>query len=429
MLGLLNKPSDRGRIFMKTIVMKFGGTSLMTVDRIKSAARIVSATAASGKQIVVVVSAMGHTTDQLIDLARLITTTAESRELDALMATGEQVSATLMAMALQELGHKSRSFNGFQAGIKTDRRFGDAIIQSINISCLKACLTSGFIPVVTGFQGVTELGETSTLGRGGSDTTAIALADAIKAERCDIFTDVDGIYSADPRIVSDAHKHDKINIAEMLELARSGAQVVNARSVEVARDRHVQVRVRSTFNPTNEGTLLTVENKSAQGFTGIAVNPNVHCIEIELHKLEFGSDRRLRTLRRRRMETRRQLCRLLRESGISAEIVSRFRPNPFRIFLAVSKENSAQALKILSGVQLPTRRMQIIEELACVSLVASEITTNHEVDAIEAMNRQGIDLLAIAWYRQRLAIFVPLAQANTAANALHMHFAKTRIAA
>lgn len=414
---------------MKTVVMKFGGTSLMTVDRIKNAARIVSAEAASGTLIIVVVSAMGHTTDHLIDLAHQVSDTAESRELDALMATGEQVSATLMAMALQELGYKSRSFSGFQAGIKTDRGFGDAQIQSINLSSLKSCLNSGFISVVTGFQGVTDAGETSTLGRGGSDTTAIALADALKAERCDIYSDVDGIYSADPRIVKEAYKLEKINISQMLELAKSGAQVLNARSVEIARDRKVQVRVRSTFNPTNDGTLLTADNAGTTDFSGIAVCTNLHCIEIDLQKLELGSDRSLRSLRRRRQETRRQLLQLLRQSAISAEIVNRLRPNPFRIFLAVKKEDSRRAVNILAGAPLLTRRIQVHEDLACVSLVAKEITTRHELDAIAAINRQGINLMAIAWYRQRLALFVPIAQAYAVANSLHMQFAEAEIAA
>ncbi len=414
---------------MKTVVMKFGGTSLMTVDRIKNAARIVSAEAANGKQIIVVVSAMGHTTDHLIDLAHQISDTAESQELDALMATGEQVSATLMAMALQELGYKSRSFSGLQAGIKTDRRFGDALIQSINVSSLRSCLNSGYIPVVTGFQGVTDNGDTSTLGRGGSDTTAIALADALKSERCDIYTDVDGIYSADPRIVTEAYKLERINISQMLELAKSGAQVLNARSVEIARDKKVQVRVRSTFNPTNEGTLLTVDNTSGARFTGIAVCTNLHCIEIDLQRLELGSDRCLRTLRRRRLETRRQLLQLLRESAINAEIVNRFRPNPFRIFLAVKKEDSPRAMNILAGAGLPTRQIQVHEDFACVSLVAKEITSRDEVDAIEAINRQGINLMAIAWYRQRLALFVAIAQATEVANTLHMQLVKAKIAA
>jgi len=409
--------------------MKFGGSSLMTVDRIKNAAQIVAAAAAEGKQVIVVVSAMGRTTDELIRLSDVVTAVPDERELDALMATGEQVSATLMAMALQTFGYKARSVNGSQAGITTDERFGDARIQTMDVGALCACLNDGFIPVVTGFQGITMIGETTTLGRGGSDTTAIALAAAVHAERCDIYTDVNGIYSADPRIVRNAVKLDRVSVSEMLELSKSGAQVLNARSVEFAQDRHVAIRVRSTFSPADEGTLIHGQSNKSRHFTGVALNTNVNCIEIELERLELGPERNLLKFRPLRSETRRNLLKSLSDAGISAEIVSPVRPNPFRILLLVRKADTITALAILQKATLSIREIRVNSSLTSISLVATEITAKHEVDAAAAITSQQIPLTALAWHNQRLTFLVPDSMGVKAINILHSHFADIKLAA
>lgn len=411
------------------MVMKFGGTSVMTPDRIKNVAQIIAREASAGKEILVVVSAMGHATEELIKLSAEVTSMPDRRELDALMATGEQVSATLVTMALQAIGRKARSFNGPQAGISTDSQFGNARIEKIDASALSACLESGCIPVVTGFQGMTAAGETITLGRGGSDTTAIALAAALHAERCDIYTDVDGIYSADPRIIKNAVKLDEVSVSEMLELAENGVQVLNARSVQVARDNHVTVRVRSTFNPGDQGTLVSVGSHKSREFTGVTVNNALSCIEIDLDKLELGPDRNLRNLRLCRHETRRNLLKLLSDMGIRAEIVHPCRPNPFRILLTVKTIDTVTALALLHKSALSIRNIRVIKDLSAVVLVATEVGARHEADAIAAMSKHKIPVMAVAWHHQRLTLLVPASMGIEAAHALHLQFAHLKLVA
>ncbi len=224
---------------MALIVQKFGGSSVKDAECIARVADIVSGAAAAGNQVVCVVSAMGKTTDDLIALADSVTTAPCARELDMLLATGEQVSIALLAMAIQARGVKARSFTGGQAGIITEAVHGTAAIKTIDTRALLATLAQGTVAVVAGFQGTGEAGEIYTLGRGGSDTTAVALAAALKADHCDIYTDVNGVYTADPNSYHGARKLSAISYEEMLELASAGARVLAARSVEVAmRMRH-----------------------------------------------------------------------------------------------------------------------------------------------------------------------------------------------
>ena len=409
---------------MKNIlVIKFGGTSLMTTERIKNAARIAAREISNGKRLVIVVSAMGHTTDHLIDLSTEITSIPSRRELDALMATGEQVSASLMAIALQSLGCKARSFSGAQARISTDREFGNAKIEQINPRILATCLDEGYTPVVTGFQGVTISGEMTTLGRGGSDTTAIALAAALKAERCDIYTDVDGIFSADPRLIKDAVRLDELSVSEMLELARNGAQVLNARSVEVARDRHVAVRVRSTFNPEDMGTLITRNCVSCGSFSGVSLNRNVDCIEFKLAKLEMGQNRTLRALRQARAQTKIDLLKMLAAVGIFAQIVTGCRPNPFKILFKVQKIDTVTATATLHKASLPIREIRVNSNLVSIVLVASEITTKHNVEALAVLMQHKIPVHALSHSRQVLSMYVPAELAEEGLKEIHSSFA------
>jgi aspartate kinase len=409
------------------LVIKFGGTSLMTTERIKNAAQIAAKEASSGKRVVVVVSAMGHTTDHLIDLSSEITSVPSRRELDALMATGEQISASLMTIALQSIGQKARSFSGAQARITTDREFGNAKIEQINTRVLSTCLDEGYIPVVTGFQGVTVSGEMTTLGRGGSDTTAISLAAALKAERCDIYTDVDGIFSADPRIIKDAVLLNELSVTEMLELSKNGAQVLNARSVEVARDRHVAVRVRSTFKPDHMGTLVTDHCVSSGTFGGVSLNKNVDCIEFELSKLEMGRNRTLRALRQARAQTKIDLLKMLTAAGISAEIITGYRPNPFKIFIKVQKADTVTATATLHKAALPVRNITVIPNLVSIVLVATEITTKHNVEALAVMMQHKIPVQAISHSRQVLSMYVPADFAEEGLKGIHASFAASNL--
>ena len=242
---------------MAVLVQKFGGSSVADADKIMNVARRVAASA-PGNQLVVVVSAMGKTTDGLLSLARQISTTPDLREMDMLLSTGEQVTIALLSMALQSLGLKAKSFTGPQIGMRTDHAHTQARITQIDADRVRRALDTGEIAVVAGFQGLSDEDEITTLGRGGSDLTAVALAAALKAEVCEIYTDVDGVYTADPNIVRDARKLARVAYDEMLELASLGAKVLQTRSVEFAKKYGVTVHVRSTFRP-DPGTLVTKE--------------------------------------------------------------------------------------------------------------------------------------------------------------------------
>jgi aspartate kinase len=239
------------------VVQKYGGSSVATAERIKRVAERIVATRKAGNDVVVVVSAMGDTTDDLMDLALQVSPVPPGRELDMLLTSGERISNALVAMAIHSLGAEARSFTGSQAGVITDSTHGRARIIDVTPGRIRAALDDGAIALVAGFQGVSQdTKDITTLGRGGSDTTAVALAAALKADVCEIYTDVDGVFSADPRIVSDATKLDTITYEEMLEMAAAGAKVLMLRCVEYARRYHVPVHVRSSYSD-KAGTIVT----------------------------------------------------------------------------------------------------------------------------------------------------------------------------
>ncbi len=244
---------------MALIVQKYGGTSVGTIDRIQNVARRVAATRAQGNEVIVVVSAMAGETNRLLKLAQDVSANPDAREGDVLVATGEQVTVALLAMALIEIGVPARSFLGHQIRISTNDVYGKARIKSIDGSNLLNVVKDGAVAVVAGFQGVDEAENITTLGRGGSDTSAVAVAAAVKAEVCEIYTDVDGVYTTDPRICPNARKLDRISFDEMLELASLGAKVLQIRSVEFAKRYNVPVHVRSSFN-TEPGTWVVPED-------------------------------------------------------------------------------------------------------------------------------------------------------------------------
>ena len=255
---------------METIVLKFGGTSVGTTDRISAVADLIHS-ASKEAFPVVVVSAMSGETNRLIDLAESFGSEPNKREFDALVSTGEKVSASLVSIALNQLGLKAKSLSAAQFGMKTTDHFSRAKILDMNNDILFKTIEEGYIPIITGFQGITASGDTTTMGRGGSDTTAVAIAASIKAKRCDIYTDVDGIYTTDPRIVPDAKKLDSISMEEMLELSGQGAKVIQVRAVEFANKYKVLVRVLSSFEP-GSGTLILQEEEGMEDavITGIA---------------------------------------------------------------------------------------------------------------------------------------------------------------
>jgi aspartate kinase len=258
---------------MALIVQKYGGTSVGSVERIKSVARRVARWKAKGHDVVVVVSAMAGETNRLIALAKDVQASPEPRELDVVMATGEQVTIGLLALALFDIGLKARSYTGAQVRIRTDSVHTKARIMGIDEAAIRKDLAAGVVVVVAGFQGVDDAGNVTTLGRGGSDTTGVAIAAALKADECQIYTDVDGVYTTDPRVVPEARRLRTVTFEEMLEMASLGSKVLQIRSVEFAGKYRVRLRVLSSFEEEGEGTLITFEedeNMEQANISGIA---------------------------------------------------------------------------------------------------------------------------------------------------------------
>ena len=267
---------------MAIIVQKFGGTSVADLDRIRNVAQRVKTEVGQGNQVAVVVSAMAGTTNQLVEWAREIGPMHDAREYDTIVATGEQVTVGLLAIALQNIGIDARSWLGWQMPLKTDEMHGAARIVDIDTALMRERLASGQVAVVAGFQGISPNGRITTLGRGGSDTSAVALAAALAADRCDIYTDVDGVYTTDPRIAPKAHKLDNVTFEEMLEMASLGAKVLQTRSVAMAMRHNVNLQVRSSFSDA-PGTFVVDEDSivEQEKISGIAYSPDEAKITIQ----------------------------------------------------------------------------------------------------------------------------------------------------
>ena len=266
---------------MDIVVQKFGGTSVGSVERIAAVAKLIKKSSKEDK-LVVVVSAMSGETNKLISLAKNFSENPNRREFDALVSTGEKVSSSLLAIALDSIGVKAKSLSASQISMKTTDSYSKARILDIDSSKITQTIEEGYVPIITGFQGVTEHGDVTTLGRGGSDTTAVAVAANLKAKRCDIYTDVDGIYTTDPRVVPEAKKLDSITMEEMLEMAGKGAKVIQIRAVEFANKFKVPVRVLSSFEP-GSGTLISLEENNMENalVSGIAFQKDQ--VKITLH--------------------------------------------------------------------------------------------------------------------------------------------------
>ena len=266
---------------MDIVVQKFGGTSVGSVERIAAVAQLIKKSSKEDK-LVVVVSAMSGETNKLISLAKNFSENPNRREFDALVSTGEKVSSSLLAIALDSIGVKAKSLSASQISMKTTDSYSKARILDIDSSKIIQTIEEGYVPIITGFQGVTEHGDVTTLGRGGSDTTAVAVAANLKAKRCDIYTDVDGIYTTDPRVVPEARKLDSITMEEMLEMAGKGAKVIQIRAVEFANKFKVPVRVLSSFEP-GSGTLISLEENNMENalVSGIAFQKDQ--VKITLH--------------------------------------------------------------------------------------------------------------------------------------------------
>jgi aspartate kinase len=406
---------------MARLVQKFGGTSVADVKKIRKAAEIAVKNASEGNEVAVVVSAMGHTTDHLITMAEEISDNPDAREMDMLLSTGEQVSIALMSMAIQSMGWQARSFTGQQAGIITGASHGTAKIREIRPDKVESSLKRGEIAVVAGFQGITEGNDITTLGRGGSDTTAVALAGAICAERCDIYTDVAGVYTCDPRIVPEARRLSAISYEEMLELAATGAQVMNARSIEMAMDSHVPIRVRSTFQPEDSGTLIT-NRLVAPEYTvcGLSLDLNQASINLKCPAQDVDA---------KRVEGVSSLFTRLQELNISTDMVMLLarEDEPCQEFaFTVEKRSVPRVLSIIEslGKTLGSPHIHCDTDIARISVVGRRLTSRPEVVAtvFDQLSSASIPVLMVTSADLRVSIVVPASYAKEAVRLVHERF-------
>ncbi len=401
---------------MGIIVQKFGGTSVADPQKIHNVANAVIKEKENGNDVVVVVSAMGHTTDHLIKLAKEVTNTPDSREMDMLLSTGEQVSIALLAMAIQAHGHKAVSMNGQQVGIVTECIHSKARIVDIKTEKLQKKLQEGNIIVVAGFQGVTPDGEITTLGRGGSDTSAVAIAAALKADRCDIYTDVEGVYATDPRIVPNIQKTDVISYEEMLELASLGANVLHPRSVETAKQFNVPLRVRSSFKLDNLGTLIIgVENMEIyKPVAGVAADSSQ--VRILLSNLPDIPG------------TAAKLFGALAKNNISVDMIiqSLASNGTNSIAFTVAEDDLEDAISKLEAEKEITQSAEIStdKDIAKVSIVGAGMVDRPGIaaDMFRSLADKGINIKMISTSEIKISCLVDKDKANDAIKALCKEF-------
>jgi aspartate kinase len=394
------------------VVQKYGGTSVAGPEEIKRVARRVVETAERGNRVCVVVSAMGDTTDRLIDLARQISPDPHPREQDMLLTSGERISMALVAMAINDLGQEAASFTGSQAGIVTDTKHGKARIVEMRRGRVHQALEEGKIAIVAGFQGVSTSLDVTTLGRGGSDTTAVALAAALGADVCEIYTDVDGVYTADPRIQPDARKLREVSYEEMLELAASGARVLALRSVEYARNHGVRLHVRSSFKP-DEGTWVIKEEDMLEQaiISGIAHDKSE--AKVTIRKVPDRPGVAGRTFRP------------LAEAGINiGEIVQNTSVAGLADISFTLPENEVErATPILDQLsrEIEAEGFTCELEIAKVTVVGAGMKSNPGVAAaiFEALADAGINIEIISTSSIRVSCVVPSADAARAVNVIH----------
>lgn len=397
------------------IVQKFGGSSVANIERIKAVADRILETKTHNNDIVVVVSALGDTTDELETLAFQIDPTPPAREMDMLMSTGEQISCALLAMAIKVKGHEAISLTGGQVGIKTDSSYTRARIETIDARRIRKALQEKKIVIVAGFQGITRNRDITTLGRGGSDLTAVALAITLRAKVCEIFTDVQGIYTADPRIVAEARKIRCITFDEMLEMASLGAQVMQARSIEVAKRFNIPIHVRSSFSK-EEGTMIVKESKKLEEMSVRGVTCN-------------------------KKEAKITICAVPDRPGVAAHIfneISKIGVNVDTIVQNVShtrhtdisftvpRSDLAKALKTAGTIAKKIKAGQVLHDktIARVSIVGSGMRSHHGIAAtmFRALAEIKINIEMIATSEISISCIIDEGSAEKAVKALHKKF-------
>jgi len=403
------------------VVQKYGGSSVADADCIKRVAKRIIDTKRAGNEVVVVVSAMGDTTDELIDLAQQVSPLPEGRELDMLLTAGERISMALLAMAIGTLGFEARSFTGSQAGVITDRVHGKARIIDVTPGRIRSALDEGAIAIVAGFQGVSQdTKDITTLGRGGSDTTAVALAAALDAEVCEIYTDVDGVFTADPRLVPAARKLDAVRYEEMLELAASGAKILHLRCVEYARRFDVPIHVRSSFS-TLEGTRIS--NSSLEGtemeqaiIAGVAHDTSEAKITVIGVPDKPGEAARL--------------FRTVADAEINIDMVvqnvSAAATGLTDISFTLPKSDGAKAMTALTRVksQVGFDSLAYDDQIAKVSLIGAGMKSHPGVTAVffEALSEAGVNAEMISTSEIRISVVCRADAVKPAVQAIHTAF-------
>ncbi|QDW73435.1 aspartate kinase [Lachnospiraceae bacterium KGMB03038] len=396
------------------IVKKFGGTSVADKERIYNVARRCIEDYKAGHDVVVVLSAMGKTTDELIALAESVNPKAKKRELDMLLTTGEQVSVSLMAMAMQAMDVPAVSLNAFQVRMHSTSRYGNARFKRVDTERIQHELDSRKIVIVTGFQGVNKYDDITTLGRGGSDTTAVALAAVLHADKCEIYTDVDGIYTADPRVVKTARKLESISYDEMLELASLGAKVLHNRSVEMAKKYNVELVVRSSLNETEGTVVKEVANVEKLLVTGVAADKNTARISVIGVEDKPGVAFRI--------------FDVLAKNGINVDIIlqSVGRDGTKDISFTVAEEDLEGAIAILekNKERLTIKEIVWNEHVAKLSVVGAGMMSNPGVAAkmFESLYNSRININMISTSEIRITVLVDEKDIDKAMNAVHDGF-------
>ena len=415
---------------MSLIVQKFGGSSVADAEGIKRVARRVVDTQKAGNDVVVVVSAMGDTTDELLDLAAEVTSNVTpSRELDMLLTAGERISTAILSMAINDLGAKAQSFTGSQAGMITDGVHGSARLVEVKPERIRESIDAGNIAIVAGFQGMNrQSGDITTLGRGGSDTTAVALAAALNADVCEIYSDVDGVFTADPRIVPTAHKLDTVTSEEMLEMAANGAKILHLRCVEYARRFNLKLHVRSSFSNL-EGTIVIPEDSAE-------LTPT-HLKEIPLEQPLISGVAHDRSQAKITVVgvpdvpgSAANVFGLLNEAKVNLDMIVQNvptdRPNVTDISFTLDQAQGDAALKALKAAQAELGFQEVIynESVGKLSLVGAGMKTNTGVSFtfFEALSTAGVNIDMISTSEIRISVITELSKLDEAVRAVHTAF-------
>ncbi len=400
---------------MALIVQKYGGTSVGTVEKIKNVAKRVARTKEQGNDVVVVVSAMSGETNRLLGLANQISEMPSERELDVVASTGEQVTIGLLAIALTEMGCKAKSFCGFQIPVLTDAAYVKARIREIRSETITKALKEGYVAVVAGFQGIDDTGSITTLGRGGSDTSAVAVAAALKADVCEIYTDVDGVFTTDPNICSDARKLDKISFEEMLELASLGAKVLQIRSVEFGMKYGVRIHVRSSFND-NQGTIVTTEEEIMETavVSGVAHSKN----EAKITVVKVPD----------RPGIAAKIFKPLSESNIVVDvIVQNVSVTGFTdLTFTIGRTDYKKAMQITEKAAKDVGAERVVgdDKIAKVSIVGMAMRSHSGValKVFESLAAEGINILGISTSEIKISVLIEEKYTELAVRVLHAAF-------